>query len=152
MSPVRGIYTLALFPTRLSPTAGQFVTRSSTDGFSITRRRGLNATSRYVRIRPSTFGFHPLKYTNFQRDVVGGIIYEHSKTLQTLTYLSTVGHIRFQVFEHLPLLRNLTVVCLRYNLVVYGVHNNNPLHRTTQFPSLERLHINLFQYRTPLRA
>ena len=92
----------------------------------------------------STFGFHPLEYTNFQRDVVDGIVSEHSKTLQTLTYLSTVGHIKFQVLGHLPSLRNLTVVCLRYDSTLYGVYDNIRVPRRTQFPLLERLHLSSF--------
>ena len=92
----------------------------------------------------SLFGFHPSEYTAFQQDIVGGIISEHSKTLQTLTYLNTVSHVGFEVFGHLPSLRNLTVVCLRYKSTFYEVPHNNSLHRVTQFPLLERLHLSYF--------
>ena len=75
---------------------------------------------------------------------MGGITSEHIKTLQTLTYLSIVSRINFQVFGHLPSLRNLTVVCLRYMSTFYEVHHNDLLHQKTQLPLLECLHLSYF--------
>jgi hypothetical protein len=92
----------------------------------------------------SLFGFHPQEFTGFQQCVVGGIISEHSKTLQTLTYLSTSNHVTSHLFGHLPSLKNLTVACLHYKSTFYAAHCNDPLYQTAQFPLLERLHLSYF--------
>ena len=86
----------------------------------------------------------PEEFTDIQYSVVRGIIPQHSTTLQTLTYLTPVSHISFKVFGHLPRLKDLTIVCLRYKSTFYEVDHNDPLHQQTQFPSLERLHLSYF--------
>lgn len=92
----------------------------------------------------STFGPHPGHYVHIQWDDVGGIISHHRETLQTLTYLTTGSVITPDVFGWLPRLKDLTIVCLRYKSMFRHVGINHPLHQTTQFPILERLHLSYF--------
>jgi hypothetical protein len=80
--------------------------------------------------------------THTQQAIVAGIISQHSTTLQTLTYLTPVHHISFYIFGCLPHLKDLTIVSLRRaRSIFYQAYGSDPLHRPTQFPSLERLHI-----------
>ena len=97
----------------------------------------------------STFANHPANYNNVQSDDVGGIISQHRDTLESLTYLMPVSTISFDMFGQLPNLRVLTIVCLRYKATFYGAPHHDPVRRRTQFPSLERLHLNYFDT-TPL--
>ena len=110
------------------------------------------STQRDRRMRLNTslsiLGFHPPDYYDLQQDyyelqqnVVGGIISQHSGTLQTLSYLTPVININFQMFGWLSSLRNLTIVCLRYKSTFY---DNVPLHRIIRFPRLECLHLSYF--------
>ena len=92
----------------------------------------------------SSSGMHPAKYIDIQQVGVAGIISQHRTTLQTLTYLTPVSYISFEMFGHLPSLRNLTIVCLRSRSTFYEVCHDDPLHRQTQFPLLERFHISYF--------
>ena len=109
--------------------------------------RDLTPTERDQRMRQdwslSNFGMYQAKNTGIQRDAVAGIIFHHRESLQTLTYLATVGHINFEVFGCLPSLRDLTIVCLRYNGTFYQVyHSKHP--QQAQFPQLARLHLSYF--------
>jgi len=88
-------------------------------------------------------GMCPQEYNTIQYCDVAGIIFHHRETLQTLTYLTTTGYIGFGVFGHLPSLKELTVVCLRYKATFYEVHHSKHP-RQTQFPQLARLHLSYF--------
>jgi len=98
----------------------------------------------YRNLSLFAFGMHSPEYTWIQRVAVAEIIFQHKGTLETLTYLTPASHIDFGMFGCLPNLRNLTVVCFRYDSIFYDIHRGNPLHRHTQFPSLERLHLSYF--------
>jgi hypothetical protein len=98
------------------------------------------------RIRQDTIllrsGEQPERCARTQRVVVAKIISQHSATLQTLTYLTPVNNISFHTFGCLPHLKDLSIVSLRRGrLICYQVYSSDPLHRQTQFPSLERLHL-----------
>jgi len=92
----------------------------------------------------SNFGMYPQEYDSIQGVAVAGIIFQHRGTLETLTYLTPVSYVNFEMFGCLSSLRDLTVVCLCYKSTFYEIHHSNPLHRQTQFPSLERLHLSYF--------
>jgi hypothetical protein len=97
----------------------------------------------------SVLEMRPAEFTDIQYSVVREIISQHSAILQTLTYLTPIHSISFHIFGHLPHLKDLTIVCLCIRSTSYEVDHNNPLHRLTQFPSLERLHLSYF-YTKPL--
>jgi len=105
--------------------------------------RDLTPTEDDQRVRRnrnlSNFGTCPAEYADIQWDDVAGIIFHHRETLKTLTYLTTVGHIDFEVFGCLPSLRDLTVVCLHYRSTLFMFHNKHL--QQIQFPQLTRLHL-----------
>ena len=138
---MRSIYILASSPTRLSlPTTGRFTTPLSTDGFSITRRRRPNVTVGYVRIRSS-----------LHSDLTHQNTLLSNKMLWVGSSLSTTNaHVpqhrqshQFWVVRAPTLPIDLTVICLRFRSASYEVHNIS-LHRKTQFPLLEHLHLSYF--------
>ena len=92
----------------------------------------------------SGFGIHLGEYTDIQQIVVAGVIFQHRETLRTLTYLTPLRHISFQMFGCLPCLKDLTVVCLLYKSTFSGTHSDTALHQQTQFPLLERFHVSYF--------
>ena len=79
-----------------------------------------------------------------QRNLVGGIISQHSETLRTLTYLTTVSNVSFEMFGCLQNLEDLTIVYPGHAMRFSEIRHNNPLRRRVQFPSLKRLHISNF--------
>lgn len=93
----------------------------------------------------STFGWNPVEYPSIQEDVVRGIISYHRETLRTLTYLTCVNHISFEMFGSLPKMEDLTIVCLQYPSTFYEARRvNSASYRNCQFPSLKRLHLSYF--------
>ena len=129
------------FATETDNFCGEFI-----DGWA--HHRGETEDQRNHRISRnsnlSSFGWHPTEYTSLQEDVVRGVISHHRETLRTLTYLTRVSHINFEMFGFLPKLEDLTLVCLRYKSTFYAVHRGKPVCQTHQFHSLKRLHVSYF--------
>jgi hypothetical protein len=110
------------------------------EGYTVMQKLMAGVTSLQRGATPK----RPREYTHTQQTVVAGIIFQHSMTLQTFTYLSPVSHISFKMFGRLPHLKDLTIVCLHSKSTFYEVHHSDPLRRQAQFPSLERLHLSCF--------
>lgn len=116
---------------------GLVLGREETDNQRAERTRRNSHLSTFCPV----LGYSP----DIWQDSVGGIISQHRDTLESLTYLTTTNHIDFRIFGRLPNLRDLTIVRLGSDDMLYHAgRDNNRNRQHTQFPSLERLRLSHF--------